>query len=68
MKPARGGSSIGIVRVDDPAGLEAAIAEAQRFDPKVVVEQGFVGAREIELAVLEDLDGPPAGLAARRDR
>ncbi len=59
VKPARGGSSIGIVRVDDPADLEAAIIQAQRFDPKVVVEQGFVGVREIELSVLEDLDGPP---------
>lgn len=59
VKPARGGSSIGIVRVDDPADLEAAILEAQRFDPKVVVEQGFVGVREIELSVLEDLSGPP---------
>ena len=59
VKPARGGSSIGIVRVDDPSGLESAIVEAQRFDPKVVVEQGFVGVREIEVSVLENLDGPP---------
>jgi D-alanine-D-alanine ligase len=59
VKPARGGSSIGIVRVNDPSGLEAAIVEAQRFDPKVVVEQGFVGVREIEVSVLEDLGRPP---------
>ncbi|MCA0294418.1 MAG: D-alanine--D-alanine ligase [Actinobacteria bacterium] len=59
VKPARGGSSIGIAKVDDPSTLEAAIADAQRYDPKVVVEQGFVGAREVELAVLQDLDGPP---------
>ena len=59
VKPARGGSSIGIVRVDEPSGLEAAILEAQRFDPKVVIEQGFVGVREIEVSVLENLDGPP---------
>ena len=59
VKPARGGSSIGIVRVDGPAALVAAILEAQRFDPKVVVEQGFVGVREIEVSVLEDLAGPP---------
>ncbi|MEZ5086193.1 MAG: D-alanine--D-alanine ligase family protein [Tessaracoccus sp.] len=52
VKPARGGSSIGITRVADPSQLEAAIEEAQRFDPKVVVEQGFVGARELECAVL----------------
>jgi D-alanine-D-alanine ligase len=59
VKPARGGSSIGIGKVDDPSQLEAAIVAAQQYDPKVVVEQGFVGAREIELGVLEDLDGPP---------
>lgn len=52
VKPARGGSSIGISRVSDPSELEAAIAQAQRFDPKIVVEQGFVGARELECAVL----------------
>jgi D-alanine-D-alanine ligase len=59
VKPARGGSSIGIARVDDPSGLKAAIFAAQRYDPKIVVEQGFVGAREIEVAVLQDLTGPP---------
>lgn len=59
VKPARGGSSIGITKVDDPSGLKSAIMAAQRFDPKVVVEQGFVDAREIEVAVLQDLAGPP---------
>lgn len=59
VKPARGGSSIGIVKVDDAAALETAILEAQRFDPKVVVEQGVVGVREIEVAVLGGADGIP---------
>jgi D-alanine-D-alanine ligase len=57
VKPARGGSSMGISRVADPAGLAEAFVEAQRFDPKVIVEEGFVGAREIELAVLGGRDG-----------
>jgi len=59
VKPARGGSSLGITKVDaDTDGaLVAAIEEAQRFDPKVVVEEGFVGARELECGVLSDLDG-----------
>lgn len=57
VKPARGGSSLGISRVDDEPGLVAAVEEAQRFDPKVVVEEGFVGARELECGVLSDLDG-----------
>jgi D-alanine-D-alanine ligase len=59
VKPARGGSSLGISRVDRPEDLVAAVEEAQRFDPKVVVEAGFVGARELECGVLADLDGGP---------
>ena len=51
VKPARAGSSLGISKVEDLADLPAAIAEAQRHDPKVVVEAGIVG-REIECAVL----------------
>ncbi|MGJ3509490.1 D-alanine--D-alanine ligase family protein [Enemella sp. A6] len=60
VKPARGGSSMGITRVTAPDQLDDAIAHAREFDPKVIVEQGFVGAREIECAVLGDLDGGPA--------
>lgn len=52
VKPARAGSSFGITRVAEPAGLRAAVEEARRFDPKVVVEAGIVG-REIECAVLD---------------
>lgn len=57
VKPARGGSSVGIVRVTDPDALGAAIDEAHRYDPKLVIEQGFVGAREVECAVLGPLEG-----------
>lgn len=63
VKPARAGSSLGISKVKGPADLEAAIEEARRHDPKVVVEAMVVG-REIECAVLESLDGgaPAASL------
>lgn len=57
VKPARGGSSLGISRVENPSELDQAISFAQQFDPNVVVEQGFVGAREVECAVLGDPDG-----------
>ncbi len=57
VKPARGGSSLGISRVDDESELTAAIELAQRHDPKIIVEQGFVGARELECGVLADLEG-----------
>ncbi|MFZ4156090.1 D-alanine--D-alanine ligase family protein [Streptomyces pseudogriseolus] len=63
VKPARAGSSIGITKVDGLAGLDEAIAEAQRHDPKVIVEAALRG-REIECGVLEFEDGPRASLPA----
>jgi D-alanine-D-alanine ligase len=51
VKPARAGSSLGVTRVDDLAGLAEAIEAARFHDPKVLVEQGIEG-REIECAVL----------------
>jgi D-alanine-D-alanine ligase len=60
VKPARAGSSLGITKVKGPADLEAAIEEARRHDPKVVIEAMITG-REIECAVLESPNGgPPA--------
>ncbi|WP_308125315.1 D-alanine--D-alanine ligase family protein [Rhodococcoides corynebacterioides] len=56
VKPARGGSSIGISRVTDWADLDAAVREAREHDPKVVVEAAVVG-REVECGVLEMPDG-----------
>ncbi len=61
VKPARGGSSIGISKVTGRDGLDAAIEEAQRWDPKVLVEV-WAGdaAREIECGVLDGFgDDPP---------
>ena len=58
VKPARGGSSIGISRVDDQAGLEEAIEMACQHDPKVLVEAAVPGL-EIECAVLEGASGGP---------
>jgi D-alanine-D-alanine ligase len=66
VKPARGGSSLGISKVNNPADLEQAIQVAQGYDPKIIVEQGFVGARELECGVLDDLGGgsPMASVVA----
>jgi D-alanine-D-alanine ligase len=63
VKPARAGSSFGISRVTGPECLVAAIEEARRFDPKVVVEAGIAG-REIECAVLDGhgVEAPRASL------
>jgi D-alanine-D-alanine ligase len=56
VKPARGGSSIGVSRVTTWEQLPAAIAEARRHDPKVIVEAAVIG-RELECGVLEFPDG-----------
>jgi D-alanine-D-alanine ligase len=56
VKPARGGSSIGVSRVGTWDELDAAIAYARRHDPKVIVEAAIVG-RELECGVLEYPDG-----------
>ncbi len=57
VKPCRAGSSMGITRVTEASGLEAAIEEARSHDPKVLVEQGIPG-REIECGVLQGRGGP----------
>jgi D-alanine-D-alanine ligase len=56
VKPARGGSSIGVSRVTSWDELPAAVADARRHDPKVIVEAAVVG-RELECGVLEFPDG-----------
>jgi len=56
VKPARGGSSIGVSRVTAWDQLPAAIAAAREHDPKVIIEAAIVG-RELECGVLELPDG-----------
>ncbi|HEX2577140.1 MAG TPA: D-alanine--D-alanine ligase A, partial [Aquihabitans sp.] len=51
VKPARSGSSFGVRRVEEPGDLGAALAEARRYDAKVVVEQAIIGT-EVGCAVL----------------
>ncbi|WP_162618262.1 D-alanine--D-alanine ligase family protein [Mycobacterium leprae] len=62
VKPARGGSSIGISRVSSWGQLPSAIAYARRHDPKVIVEAA-VNGRELECGVLEMPDGTVAASA-----
>lgn len=56
VKPARAGSSIGVSRVSSWDELPAAIDDARRHDPKVLVEKA-IGGRELECGVLELPDG-----------
>jgi D-alanine-D-alanine ligase len=59
VKPARGGSSIGIAKAHDASELNAAIEGAMVHDPKVLIEVAAEGAREVECGVLESFDGTP---------
>ncbi len=51
VKPANLGSSVGVVRVAEAAGLADGLSEAARYDRRLLVEQGIAG-REIEVSVL----------------
>lgn len=53
VKPANGGSSIGINKADNKKELAKAIKEAKKYDDKVIIEK-FIKARELECAVLEN--------------
>jgi D-alanine-D-alanine ligase len=51
VKPSRLGSSVGILKVSEPGGLEAAVATAREHDPRVIVE-AHCEAREVECSVI----------------
>lgn len=51
IKPANGGSSVGISKARNCGELVAALQLAAQYDRKVLVEQG-INAREIEISVL----------------
>jgi D-alanine-D-alanine ligase len=55
VKPSRLGSSVGIVKVESETDLDAAVEEALRFDPRVIVEAHSPG-REVECSVLGNDD------------
>jgi D-alanine-D-alanine ligase len=57
VKPARGGSSIGIAKAHSEDELDAAVEGALLHDPKVLIEVSAEGGREVECGVLETLDG-----------
>lgn len=53
IKPANGGSSIGISKVNNKVELKKAIKQAFKFDKKIIVEK-FIIARELECAIMKD--------------
>jgi len=61
VKPANSGSSIGISKARDAAGLREAVRLAFRYDARIIIEEGIDRAREIEVAVLGN-ESPEASL------
>ncbi len=55
VKPANGGSSVGVTKVKRPEDLARAVELALRYDECVLVEEG-IDARELECAVLGNED------------
>ena len=71
VKPARGGSSIGINKVDSWDQLDDAVRFARLYDSKVIIEAELVGD-EVEVGVIERPNGdliasPPAKLNGTSD-
>lgn len=56
VKPANLGSSIGVSKAEDRAGLQRALAEAARYDRRLLAEAAVPSAREIECSVLGNDD------------
>jgi D-alanine-D-alanine ligase len=53
VKPARQGSTVGIVIVKNENQLDAALKEAAKFDDKLLIEK-FVSGRELTIGILGD--------------
>ncbi len=52
VKPARGGSSVGITKVEDESKLRDAICLASRFDTKILIEPALTSFRELSVAAM----------------
>lgn len=56
VKPAGGGSTVGVTRADDKKGLKKAIETALQYDNRILVEQAINDCLEINVAIL-GMDG-----------
>lgn len=65
VKPANGGSSVGVSKVRSREDVASALSEAARHDRKALVEEGLDG-QEVECAVLGHRDPQPSPLGEIR--
>ena len=56
VKPARGGSSLGVTKIDDIDDLPQAIANAYAYDDMVVVEE-FIAGTELAIGMITTSEG-----------
>lgn len=66
VKPSKQGSTVGLTVVRDPSELDAAIAEAFRFDNEVMIER-FVAGREITVPILGNEPLPAGEIITKRE-
>ena len=65
VKPSGTGSSVGVSKAADRAALAQALAEAAKFDEKILVEE-FIRGREVEVAVMGN-ESPIASICGEID-
>lgn len=53
VKPASGGSTIGVTVVRRRAGLKGAVSKAKRFSSRVLIEE-FIEGRELTVAIMDE--------------
>ncbi len=58
IKPCSGGSSVGVSIVHDKAEFAAALAQAEKYESEIVIEE-YVKGREFSLGILGDKALPP---------
>jgi D-alanine-D-alanine ligase len=63
VKPANLGSSVGVHKVKEKSGLQAALKDSFQYDTKVLIEKA-INAREIEVAILGNPDPSQPPLAS----
>ncbi len=65
VKPIDQGSSLGVSKVERPAGLAAALATAARYGPQALIEE-FIAGRELTAGVLEEQPLPVVEIRPRQ--
>lgn len=52
IKPCKGGSSLGISKIEKGENIKQAVEKGFKFDNEVIIEEGFPSTSEIEIAIL----------------